>query len=146
MIRSHQQCEAFEWAFPEVPNHSNMRLTIFHTSNYCGAWNHGSDASVEEDRNDPLMTLFQPLTEKDKGNSRVIFPEWLLFRNYDEISNQQTSINPVIYRDSVLYHMSGSQFVTNEEQWGDRSVRDDFQILKRVTGEGNFLKEVKRSF
>jgi hypothetical protein len=51
---------------------------MFRTTNYCGYWNHGSGASTDAQRNDPMMTLFQPLAPKEKANSRVISPEWFL--------------------------------------------------------------------
>jgi diadenosine tetraphosphatase ApaH/serine/threonine PP2A family protein phosphatase len=80
VIRSHQYCNTFEWAFGECPKYEHTCLTIFSTTNYCGLQNHGSVASVDAMGNDPQMILLQPLTQRDKEKSLVKFPDWLMAR------------------------------------------------------------------
>jgi diadenosine tetraphosphatase ApaH/serine/threonine PP2A family protein phosphatase len=80
LLRSHQPCNGFEWAFSDRPEYSHHCLTIFSTSNYCNLGNHGSVASIDMDGSEPVLTSLAPLTEEDKEKYRVVFPHWLLLK------------------------------------------------------------------
>lgn len=76
LIRSHEECaNGLSWSFG-----GHSCLTIFSNTNYCGHWN---DAAVVEIAKNCKLTkeVFNPMTQSDLINRRIILPSWLLDKN-----------------------------------------------------------------
>jgi diadenosine tetraphosphatase ApaH/serine/threonine PP2A family protein phosphatase len=74
MIRSHESCpNGIHWAL----GRAGRCITIFSSPDYCGGGNRGAVIRISEELViDKLQ--FKPLTDSEKKNRRVVFPDWLI--------------------------------------------------------------------